>query len=210
MDAMDLIRQSPVRTYSKGQVIFSEGEVSDTLVIIKNGYVKVASLDAAGIERVLWIASTEDIMPSERLFSLKNRLDYFYTTLSPVTAWTIDKPQLLKEARRSPELMSAIAASLSDTHDDLLFRIDTIDQSTIHDRLVSTLKYLVLRFGGGKTVDLHKIGLQLTHQDIAEMIGSTRETTSLELEKLKHEGSIDYSRSHFIIYPEKHTDLLTY
>ncbi len=95
--------------------------------------------------------------------------------------------------------MADIAASLSDYHDDLLMRVGSLSQPSIHDKLVATLRYLGSRFGNGTTVDLHKIGLTLTHQDIAEMIGSTRETTSLELEKLRLLGYITYSRSCFVI-----------
>jgi CRP/FNR family transcriptional regulator, anaerobic regulatory protein len=200
MNAADFIQHFPLRSYAKGQIIMSEGETIETLLLIKDGYVKVTSLDTAGAEHMLWIASTEDIVPSEHLFSLHNQTTYFYTALSPVTARLVAKAELLAAAREDPILMATIAASLSDNYDDLLLRIDAIDQSNIHDRLVTTLRYLLLRFGGGKTVDLHQIGLLLTHQDIAEMIGSTRETTSLELEKLREQGLINYSRSSFVIF----------
>ena len=199
MNAVDFIQQSPVRTFAKGQAILGEGEVLDTLLFVKSGYVKVTSLDKSGTEHMLWIAAMDDIVPSEHFFSLHNRLRYFYTALTPVTAWAVDKAKLLRSARRDPKLMATIAAGLSDDYDDLLLRIDAVDQSTIHDRLVATLQYLSQRFGGSKVLDLHQIGLPLTHQDIAEMIGSTRETTSLELEKLRNENIIDYNRSSFVI-----------
>jgi CRP/FNR family transcriptional regulator len=177
----------------------SEGGTAETLLFIKDGYIKVTSLDNSGTEHMLWIASSDDIVPSEHFFSLHNKLGYFYTALSPVTAYLVNKAELLGLARENLSVMTAVAAGLSDNYDDLLLRIDAIDQSNIRDRLVTTLRYLALRFGNGKTIDLHQIGLQLTHQDIAEMIGSTRETTSLELEKLREQRLIDYSRSSFII-----------
>jgi len=200
MNTADFIQQFPLRSYEKGQAILSEDETPDTVLFIETGYVKVTSLGNSGGEHMLWIASEEDIIPSEHLFSLRNTLRYFYAPLSPVTVRVVDKARLLRTARDSLELMTALAAGLSDNYDDLLLRIDAIDQPTIHDRLTTTLKYLALRFGNGKTVDLHQIGLPLTHQDIAELIGSTRETTSLELERMRHDGKISYDRSSFIIY----------
>ena len=203
MNTADFIQQFPLRSYEKGQAILSEGETSDAVLFIETGYVKVTSLGNSGSEHMLWIASEEDIIPSEHLFSLNNSLRYFYAALSSVTVRVVDKASLLRTARSSVELMTMLAAGLSDNYDDLLLRIDAIDQPTIHDRLATTLEYLALRFGGGKTVDLHQIGLPLTHQDIAEMIGSTRETTSLELERLRSSGALDYNRSRFVIHPEK-------
>jgi CRP/FNR family cyclic AMP-dependent transcriptional regulator len=201
MDTVDFIKQFPLHSYAKGEVIQVEGEAVDTVLYIQKGYVKVTSLDATGLEHLLWIATVDDIVPSEHLFSLHNYLRYFYATLTPVTARLVDKARLIEAARASPKIMATIAAGLSDNYDDLLERINTVDHSNIHDRLVATLRYLALRFGGGKSIDLHQVGLHLTHQDIAEMIGSTRETTSIELEKLRQRKAIDYNRSHFIIHP---------
>jgi CRP/FNR family transcriptional regulator len=203
MDTAGFITQYPVRTFHKGETIFSEGEAPETVLFVAEGFVKVTALDTSGTEHLLWIASSEDIVPSEHLFSLRNELGYFYTALTPVSAHAVDKAELLAHARTNAGLMASLAAGLSDNYDDLLLRIAAIDQSSIHGRLMTTLRYLALRFGSGKTVDLHDIGLQLTHQDIAEMIGSTRETTSLELEKLRAQGAVAYSRSSFVLYPEK-------
>jgi CRP/FNR family transcriptional regulator len=203
MNTADFVTQFPLRSYTKGQVILSEDETVEMLLFVTSGFVKVTSLDNAGSEHMLWIASGDDIVPSEHFFSLHNKVSYFYTALSPVKAHLVNKAELLSEARKNPSIMTTIAASLSDNYDDLLLRIDAIDQSNIHDRLITTLRYLALRFGSGKMVDLHQINLPLTHQDIAEMIGSTRETTSLELEKLRSNGTISYSRSSFVIYADK-------
>lgn len=200
MDAADFIQQSPVRSFAKGQAILCEGEASKMLFFIRSGYVKVTSLDKTGSEHVLWIAASDDIIPSEHFFSLQTTLRYFYTALTPVSAWAVDKATLLRAARRDIKLMATIAASLSDNYDDLLLRVAASDESTIHDRLRATLTYLAQRFGKGESVDLHKIGLPLTHHDIAEMIGSTRETTSIELEKMQKQHLISYDRSRFVIY----------
>lgn len=203
MDTGDFIRQFPLRSYQKGEVILNEGDTLESVLYVQKGFIKVTSIEPSGAEHLLWIASADDIVPSEHLFSIRNQLGYYYTALTPVTAYLVSKTKLLQSTRANIGLMTAIAASLSDNYDDLLLRIDAIDQSSIHDKLVTTLKYLALHFGGGKTIDLYQIGLPLTHQDIAEMIGSTRETTSLELEKLRNNGAIDYSRSGFVIYPSK-------
>jgi CRP-like cAMP-binding protein len=47
----------------------------------------------------------------------------------------------------------------------------------------------------GKT----QIILRLSHQDIAEMVGITRETAAVELHKLKQKGYIDYQRFTYFV-----------
>lgn len=181
----------------------SQGEILETLLSIKSGYIKVSSLDDMGVERLLWIAGRSDMVPGEHFFSSNTRLSFFYTALTEVTAYSVNRKDFLAYTRSHPDVMADIATNMSNYYDDLLLRIDSIDQTNIHDKLIATLHYLARRFSETSSIDLHAIGLPLTHQDIAEMIGSTRETASLELHKLRDDGHIDYDRSHFVIYRDK-------
>lgn len=177
----------------------SEGDAPDNLLAIQDGFIKVTSLDDEGNERLLWIAGRHDIVPTEHLFSLDTPLDFFYTALSDGTAHDINKVRLLDYAKTNSSFMAEIAAMMSSHYDDLLQRINSIEQASVRDKLIATLRYLALRFGTGDHVDLYKLGLELTQQDFAEMIGSTRETTSVELHKLRRDGLVNYNRAGFII-----------
>ena len=199
MDTVDFISQFPYRTFRKGEVILNEGEISKLLLFIDTGFIKVTSLNSAGIEHMLWIAGPEDAVPSEHFFSRGNQLHFFYTALTNVKARAVDKTKYLEHTASDPVFMASVAASMSDYYDDLLLRIHSIEQSNVRDKLIATLSYLAERFGHGDIIDLYQLGLSLTHQDLAEMIGSTRETTSVELQRLRQDGLITYSRNHFII-----------
>jgi CRP-like cAMP-binding protein len=203
MDTVEFVKQFPLRSFSKGEIVMCEGDVLDKLLSIQTGFIKVTSLDEAGVEHLLWIAGYGDIVPSERLFSSRNSLAFFYTALTDCTAHVINKREFLEHTRSNLSLMTDVATTMSAHYDDLLLRIDSIGQSSVHEKLLATLRYLAERFSANSVVDLHKLGLNLTHQDIADMIGSTRETTSLELQRLRQEGYISYNRAHFIIYLDK-------
>jgi CRP/FNR family transcriptional regulator, cyclic AMP receptor protein len=203
MQSVDFIKQFPTQTYKKGETLLTEGQTASNLLAIRSGFIKVTSLDENGNERMLWIAGRYDIVPTEHLFSNHSPLNFFYTALSPVEIYKIPKDEFLTHAKSNLPLMTDIAASMSAHYDDLLVRINSIGQPNIHEKLVATLRYLAERFSANTIVDLYELGLPVTHQDLAEMIGSTRETTSIELKKLQTGGYIQYDRSHFIIYLEK-------
>lgn len=200
MDVIDYIKNCPIKHFDKGQVVISEGDISDTLLAIRNGFIKVTSLDTEGNERMLWIAGRYDIAPTERLFSRHSPLQFFYTALSDCDVYQIDKADFLAKAKSDVTLMTEIATSMSSHYDDLLARVNSIGQTSIHDKLLATLSYVAKRFSAEDSVDLYKLGLRLTHKDIAEMIGSTRETTTLELRRLQDAGSIEYDRTKFIVH----------
>lgn len=200
MDIVNYVKNCPIKHLSKGEFILSEGDVSDTLYALRSGFIKVTSLDDEGNERMLWIAGRYDIVPTERLFSRHSPLQFFYTALADSDVYEINKADFLTKAKADVTLMGEIAASMSSHYDDLLSRINSIGQTSVHEKLFATLQYVAKRFSAEQAVDLYQLGLRLTHKDLAEMIGSTRETTSLELQKLRQSGQIDYGRDHFIVH----------
>jgi CRP/FNR family cyclic AMP-dependent transcriptional regulator len=203
MESIEFIKRFPLRTFKKGEILLSEGEETSVLLAIQTGYVKVTSISDSGEEKLLWLAGRYDIAPTEQLFALHGRLHFFYTALSDGLAYEIDKKVFIAFAKDNRELMAEIATSMSDHYDDLLKRLESIEKTAVKEKLVSTLSYLAERFSASSIVDIYELGLKLTHSDIASMIGSTRETTSLELSKLKTLGAIDYDRKKFIIDIEK-------
>lgn len=203
MDVVNFVKQFPVRTFVKGEALLEAGDVSPTLLALQSGFVKVTSVDDSGAERMVWIAGRYDVVPTEQLFSRQQQLRFFYTALSDGAAYQIEKSTFLTAARGNLELMTEIAISMSSHYDDLLTRINSTEQASIRQKLIATLCYLAGRFSAERQVDLYQLGLKLTHEDVATMIGATRETVSVELQKLRHDGYVDYSRSKFVIHLDK-------
>lgn len=203
MDVVNFVKQFPVRIFVKGEALLEAGDVSPTLLALQSGFVKVTSVDDSGAERMVWIAGRYDVVPTEQLFSRQQQLRFFYTALSDGAAYQIEKSTFLTAARGNLELMTEIAISMSSHYDDLLTRINSTEQASIRQKLIATLCYLAGRFSAERQVDLYQLGLKLTHEDVATMIGATRETVSVELQKLRHDGYVDYSRSKFVIHLDK-------
>lgn len=202
MESARFIRQYSTRSFTKGEVLWGEGETPSSVLALRQGFVKVTSLDEDGNERLLWIAGRYDIVPTEQLFS-SSPISFFYTALSNGEAYEVNKQEFITAAKSNLAFMTDVASTMSHHYDDLLRRIDTVEQTTVRSKLIATLHYLSYRFGTGEAIDLYDIGLELTQQDFAEMIGSTRETTSVELHKLREEGLIDYRGIHFVIRSDR-------
>lgn len=203
MNSVDYIKQFPLRHFRRGTVLLQRGDPRQFLMAIREGYVKVTSISDAGIERLLWVAGRYDLVPLEQLFARSTDTHYFYTALTDGSYYEVDYTNFLQTAQSDPTFMQEIARGMSEHYDDFLQRIDAIDGLTVRERLIRTLHYIAQRFSAGESVDLRAEGLGVTHQDIAAMIGSTRETTSLELAALRREGLVTYDRRCFIIHADK-------
>lgn len=203
MDNIDFVKAFPLRSFRKGEVLLSEGDITDTLLAVRTGYVKVGAIDNDGVQQLLWIAGRYDVVPIERMFSTRSNLRYFYTALSDGSAYRVDKQAFLTKAVDSPALMAEIARGMSQHYDELLERLQGAGHLTVRERLLAVLRYISQHFSNEVSVDLHRLGLRLTHQDLADMIGTTRETVSLTLGHLQRDTIIDYSRDHFVIHTER-------
>lgn len=203
MEIISYIKQFPLRTFRKGDILLSEGQPSKHLYALVGGYVKATSIQENGSEQLLWIEGRYDVVPTEHFFSLTKELSFFYTALSDGTYYEVDKAAFIAHAKQTPTLMSEIAMSMSAHYDDLMHRIDSVGQTSVRSKVIATLQYIAERFSADDQVDLYKIGLKLTHNDVAAMVASTRETISIELHLLMKEGYITYDRTKFIVHLSK-------
>jgi CRP-like cAMP-binding protein len=86
--------------------------------------------------------------------------------------------------------------------------LHALEQSKVRQKLLAMLQYLALRFGKPNVGSKHRINLRLTHQEIANLLGATRETTSTELGKLTKEGVVKIDNSQYLIDTDKAQRLL--
>lgn len=200
---VDYMKQFPVRYFEKGATIISEGNQVPDIYAVAQGFISVSAMNENGSQQLLWIAGRYDIVPAELLFSKSAPSGFFYTALSDVTAYSVPKQDFLQHANEDIVFMSEIARGMSMHYDDLLYRLRSVEQTKAQHKIALTLLNLGKRFSAESIVNLYELGLELTHQDIADMVGMTRETTSLELGKLRKERYLTYNRGKLILFMEK-------
>jgi CRP-like cAMP-binding protein len=208
MDIVSYIQNYPLKTFKRGELLLQKGDVSTQLMAIRDGFVKVTSISDNGIERLLWIAGRYDIAPTEQLFSKHGKVRFFYTALTDGSYYDVNKKEMLTLAETEPIVMGEIAKNMSLHYDDFLQRVDAVDTATVKERLMRTLRYLAQRLDSGPVVDLYSYGLKLSHQELSEMIGASRETTSLMLSELRRENLIQYSRQKLTVHVDDIQELL--
>jgi CRP/FNR family transcriptional regulator len=81
--------------------------------------------------------------------------------------------------------------------------INALEHSKAADKILHTLHYLCLSVGRELEPNIIKIDLPLTQQDLANIMGLTRETTGIELNRLRKSGLLNYSRKHCVVNLQK-------
>lgn len=203
METVEYIKKFPTKTFRRGELIIGQGDGIDCLLAVRTGFIKVTSINSAGVERIVWIAGRYDLIPVEQLFAQRAVARFFYTALTDGEYYCVDKASFLEQARSNPLLMTEVARGMADHYDDLMSHLTAVEATTVRESLLRALCYIADRLSGEAEVDLHTLGFRLTHQDFAAIVGATRETVTLELLKLRNDKLIQYDKARFIVYVDK-------
>jgi CRP/FNR family transcriptional regulator len=183
--------------YRKKETIFSEGDPSDWFYIVKKGKVKITKLSVDGKEIIL------EIIPDMNFFGGLAVLRGFpypanAVAMEDTEAVKISKNNLMKLLDRFPDIMFSIVQSLGDRMKDSHETAKSIALEKVSARIASLLLKLSEQVGSD-TPDGRAIDMRLTKQDIAEMVGTTVETSIRTMSKFKKMGIIEEKAGKIII-----------
>ncbi|PYS35870.1 MAG: Crp/Fnr family transcriptional regulator [Acidobacteria bacterium] len=170
--------------------VFSQGAEADAIYFIQTGKVKVTVLSAQGKEAVLAMLGPREFFGEGCLVGQPFRISTATTTESS-TVFRVQKQAMLQALHAQPDLSEKFTAALLARNIDL--EEDLCDQLFNHSekRLARVLLKLT-RFG--RHVDMPDAKMpRLTHETLAEMVGTTRSRITFFMNKFKKLGLIDYT-----------------
>lgn len=198
----DLQASSVTRQFAKKRTILFQGEIPRSAMVLQSGLVKVYGITTGGDQRTVTLLSAGDIFPVECVFDKSRVSLYYYEALTECSVLTLPKTEFVAALEQNAPLKDQVFQSYMAHYTSATMHIYALEHSHAQEKLVYILQYLVARFGEKQSNGLTKIELRLSHQDIAEMVGLTRETTAVELHRLKDKGLIDYQRfSYYVNVP---------
>jgi CRP/FNR family transcriptional regulator, cyclic AMP receptor protein len=189
------LERHPVRTFKKGEVIIFQGEEPRTAFVIKSGTVKSYNLSVSGDEKPVAFYDPDSTFPASWVYGKVASALYYYEALSPeVQVYTIERAEFVTFIKKRPELLFQELQHVLSDQIGATLRLNALQHSRASDKLIYSLHYLALTYGRPLQDNKIEIQLELTHQDFANLTGLTRETAATELNKLKKQGVIYYSK----------------
>ncbi|MBU8808156.1 cAMP-activated global transcriptional regulator CRP [Mycolicibacterium goodii] len=183
-----LAQQLEPVSFRRGQVVFTEGEPGETLYIITSGKVKIGRKSVDGRESLLTLMGPSDMFGELAIFDPGPRTSTV-TALSEVQAvmmhrkvlrnWIADRPEIAEQ------LLRVLARRLRRTNDNLSDLIFT----DVPGRVAKQLLHLAQRFGTREGNSL-RVDHELTQEEIAQLVGSSRETVNKALSDFAQRGWI--------------------
>jgi CRP/FNR family cyclic AMP-dependent transcriptional regulator len=185
------------RHYGKHQFIVREGDPGDTFFILVKGSVSVCRIAPDGRETILSILKEGDFFGEMSMFDSSLR-SASIKTLTEVEVGAIRQTDFLTLLDRNPRIGRSLVIALSERLRAANALIAATTSQDIRARLASLLLNLGDQFG--ERVDNGtRITLRLTNQEMANMIGTTRETVNRTLNRFWDDKLVDMRTAHVVI-----------
>lgn len=178
-----------VQRYRRKQAIYNLGDAGDRIFIIKSGLVKISKVTEEGKELTLNFFTVGDIFGELAVFdgSPRNALAEAY---EDTIVCTIPSEEFMRFMLKHPLLSLNVTRLIAERRRKLENKIDNLLFKGAHARLAGLFLELAVDFGVKDSRGII-INLKLTHREMANLIGSTRETVSFALIDLKKQGVIE-------------------
>jgi CRP-like cAMP-binding protein len=171
-----------------GYMFFAEGEPGDRLFIIISGKVKIGHRSPDGRENLLTIMGPSDMFGELSIFDPGPRTSSA-TTITEVRAVSMDRETVRAWIADRPEIaekmLRVLARRLRRTDHNLADLIFT----DVPGRVAKQLLRLAQRFGTQEG-DALRVSHDLTQEEIAQLVGASRETVNKALSDFAHRGWI--------------------
>jgi len=174
----------------KGEKIFSQGDRADAIFFIQSGKVKMTVVSAGGKEAVIAMMGPQTFLGEGALVGQSLRISTA-TALEPSTLFRVEKLAMAQALHEQSELSEKFIAALLVRNIDL--EGDLCDQLFNHSekRLARVLLKLA-RLGDHDMAPDAKVPT-LSHETLAEMVGTTRSRITHFMNKFRTLGLIDYN-----------------
>jgi CRP/FNR family transcriptional regulator, global nitrogen regulator len=189
-----------VETFERGKTIFFPGDPAERVYFLQRGAVKLSRVYEQGEEITVALLRENSVFGVLSLIT-GQKADRFYHAVAFTTVELLSVPieQVEKALKENPELSMWMLKGLSTRILQTEMMIETLAHRDMGSRLVSFLLILCRDFGvpesGGITIDL-----KLSHQAIAEAIGSTRVTVTRLLGDLRQDDMISINKKKITVH----------
>jgi CRP/FNR family cyclic AMP-dependent transcriptional regulator len=198
-EAQKISRLFSERHYTGGATIFSLGALADSMYIVKEGLVRLSAVSERGAETILHILKPYEIF-GELLLSEEKRA--FTAIAETDTIVTVIPREIFVEILRSVPLVAENFIRL------LSRRLSKVEKEFAdfgHTWSYNRLARVLLELAEEHGVEIPagtRIPLRLTHEDLAKLIGTTRETVTTQINRFRRKGLVK-REGHFFLLNRK-------
>jgi CRP/FNR family transcriptional regulator, cyclic AMP receptor protein len=202
----ELARVARRYRYDRDETIFYQGDPGDTFYVILSGQVKVGVTSAEGQEAILVVLDAGEGFGEFALLDDQPRSATIEATV-PTEVLALRKDDFRRLLRQMPDIAIALLRVLTKRLRDTDQLVQDAAFLDVGDRLAKKLLALMETHGRPRPQGGVELTMQLTQQELASMIGATRESVNKQLGAFRDKGLVAVDRQRItILRPEQLRD----
>jgi CRP/FNR family transcriptional regulator, cyclic AMP receptor protein len=192
-----VVSRLEILTLPRGRVVFNEGEPGDSLYIVQSGKIKLSRRSPDGRENVLAVMGPSDQFGELSVFDPGPRTATA-TAVTDVKLARMPQSTLRLWIEAHPEigeqLLRVLARRLRRTNDSIF--------TDVPGRVAKALLQMADRFGTRESDGL-RVKHDLTQEELAQLVGASRETVNKALADFVHRGWIQLQGKSVVVLDEE-------
>jgi CRP/FNR family cyclic AMP-dependent transcriptional regulator len=197
-DLLSHLPRRPLQEFAKGGRIYNAEQADERLYVVIAGYVKLSYTAECGEQTVNRIAGPEDLFgESAMLTETRPRECAVALERTSVMAWS--RIEIESQIEQNPRLGVALIQYFASRSIAFQQRLQNMAVYKTSERVMLGLLDFSDALGTNMADGSQRLPA-LTHQTIAEYVGTSREIVSTEMNRLRRMGMVRYTRKYVDVY----------
>ncbi len=188
---------------ARGDFLYTPGDAANCVFVVESGRVKIVRSNASGSESIIGIRNPGDLFGELTWMSDGAQRTTTAVALDPGAICRLETGVFEQRLRADVVLSAAFARGMSLRLASVERELTELAGKSVPGRLVDALGRLAADHGVHEADGTLRIALSLTHKDLADIIGTSRETLTKELSVLADVGLVRVShRTIVLVQPQ--------
>lgn len=189
--------RSRMQVFPRKGIVYLPNDPGNSVYLLTAGRIRLYHVTSEGKETVLAFIEPGEIFGELSLFGQAQR-EEFAEAMEKSTIVRIPGDEMQQLLADRPAIMMQVTRMMGLRRQRIERRLKALLFRSNRDRLVYLLLELAEKYGQPFPEGI-KLGIRLSHQDMASMIGSTRETVTVLLGELQYARSLIVKRRQIIL-----------
>ncbi|OFW79713.1 MAG: Crp/Fnr family transcriptional regulator [Alicyclobacillus sp. RIFOXYA1_FULL_53_8] len=188
------------RRVSRGEYIFMEGQTREAVFFIRRGLIKVFKVNEEGQEHVVSILGVGKMFPHVGFFD-DGPYPGTAQAIEPSTLLSVEWLQFDALLVENPSIARKVMRVMGERILQLQSKLQELAFYDSRDRVIALVRHFAEEYGQVQSDGIH-VRLPLTHGEMADMIGMTRESVNRVWNRLRREGVLSGHRDEWVLHVE--------
>lgn len=194
----ELDKKTTFKVAEKNQYIYFPNEPSKVVFFLKEGRVKIGTYSEEGKEVIKTILYPGEVFGEMGVLGEDRRKDFAIAMDNDTRMCTISVDEFKGILNENPHLSLAVGRNIGEKMRHIERKLESLIFKDARQRIIQFMKEMAQQYGkavGDEILVKH----DLTHQDIANLTATSRQTVTTVLNELKEEDQIYMERKRFLI-----------